>query len=228
MRALLVAASPLPGTEELVSAIAPDFDLVIAVDGGGAVCRRAGIVPDYLVGDFDSLDASAVEALRSEGARIVAFPAHKDVTDLELALAEAADAGATEVAVVSATGGRLDHTIAAIGALSAVDQLSPWMADPENTMWVLSPAGRGALHVDGAGTALSIIAVTERAVVSVSGVEWPLEEATLEPGSGRGVSNVVTSQAGADVEVHSGKFLVFVPRGPRPDAEQPPRGTAAE
>ena len=214
MRALLVAASPLPGTSELVSALASGFDLVIAVDGGGGVCASAGIVPDYVVGDFDSLDAKTAEALRSAGARIVTFPSHKDHTDLELALAQASDAGATEVAVVSATGGRLDHTVAAIGALSAADELSPWMADPENTMWVLSPAGRRSLHVDGAGTTLSVIAVAEQSVVSASGVEWPLDRAALDVGSGRGVSNVITSPSGADIEIQSGKVLVFVPRGP--------------
>ena len=101
MRALLVAAAPVAGSVALVAELAPQHDLVIAVDGGGRVCLDAHVTPDLVVGDFDSLDTAVLEELRDAGARVLAFPAEKDATDLELGLAAARDAGADELTVTA-------------------------------------------------------------------------------------------------------------------------------
>ena len=50
-------------------------DLVIAADGGYAVTRKAGIRPNLVVGDFDSLGAAP------EGECVITLPVVKDVTD---------------------------------------------------------------------------------------------------------------------------------------------------
>src|ERR671911_857583 len=101
--------------------------LVIAADGGAAALNRLSRHPDLLVGDLDSADAGLVARLEAEGAEIQRHPADKEATDTELAVVAALAAGATEVVILGALGGRrLDHELAnllllADGRLASVD-----------------------------------------------------------------------------------------------------------
>ena len=140
-RVLLVAAAPVAGTCALLPSLAADVDLVIAVDGGGRVCLEAGVLPDIVLGDFDSLSPEDLGRLSELGASVVRFPAEKDASDLELALAEARRAGAGSVVVTAAMSGRLDHTLVALGVLSGAADLKPHVVEPDLEAWVLAVRG---------------------------------------------------------------------------------------
>jgi thiamine pyrophosphokinase len=213
MRVLLVAAAASHGSPALVASLAETHDLVIAVDGGGALCAQAGITPSVIVGDFDSIDAAALELLRAGGTELDSFPADKDQTDLELALTEARARGATAVTVTAATGLRLDHTLASLAALAGAADLRPEVAEPTLSAWVLHPSGRHRLSIRGRGATLSLVAWGATCIVSASGLKWSLEGDTLSPESALGVSNVITSDS-ADLVVHEGTLLVMAPQMP--------------
>ena len=63
------------------------FDKIIAVDGGLKRLRQAGIVPDLIAGDFDSL------GFKPETGKLLCLPVEKDVTDSYAAAMSAADGG---------------------------------------------------------------------------------------------------------------------------------------
>lgn len=86
--------------------LAQRFDCVIAVDGGYASLQRVGVRPDYVVGDFDSLQYVP------ERDDVFCFPAEKDESDMELAMRLATEKGFDVLFVYGALAGRLDHTIA--------------------------------------------------------------------------------------------------------------------
>ena len=216
MRVLLVCAAPVRGSSELVARLASNADLVIAVDGGGTVCLEAGVTPDALVGDLDSAEPATVDELLSRGVPVHRFPAEKDATDLELAIAEARRQGATEVVVTAATAGRLDHTLAVVAALAAAADLRPQISDPEVAGWLLAPSGRRVLTLKGVGSTVSLMAWGCTALVSARGVRWPLERAELGPESTLGVSNRVCSTSGATFSAHQGVVLVLSVRGEAP------------
>lgn len=211
MNALLVCAAPAPGGPDLVGRLAPSADLVIAVDGGGSVCFEAGVVPDILVGDFDSLPGSLLDDFVSQGVRVVEFPADKDETDLALALDVARREGVDRVTVTAASAGRLDHTLAVVGTLAAAADLRPRLREPELRGWVLSTALAPRITLKGVGATVSILAPGWGATVSVRGVRWPLAKAELAPLSVLGMSNVIVDSAGAVIEVHAGTVLVLSP-----------------
>lgn len=220
MNALLVCAAPSPGGAELVGRLAPSADIVIAVDGGGSVCLEAGVVPDILVGDFDSLPGSLLDDFVSQGVRVVEFPADKDETDLGLALDVARREGADRVTVTAASTGRLDHTLAVAGALAAAADLRTQLREPELRGWVLSTALRTTLKLKGMGATVSILAPGWGATVSVRGVRWPLAKAELAPLSDLGMSNVIIDDEGAVIEVHAGTVLVLSPQAARAPATE--------
>jgi thiamine pyrophosphokinase len=211
---LIVAAAPVAGSPELVARLAPEHDLIIAVDGGGAVCIDAGVSPDIVLGDFDSLDPDVLEQLCSRGTSALPFPADKDQTDLELALVTARERGASSVTVTAASSGRLDHTLAVVGAISAAADLRPHLVEPNLRAWVLGEAGRVELAFAERGSTISLVALGAQARVTLSGVRWPLHDRVLTFDSGLGISNVVTAESGAIVQLHAGRLLVLVPDAP--------------
>ena len=222
MNALLVCASPTAGSSELVARLATSHDLIVAVDGGGSVCSDAGVLPDLLVGDFDSLPSEEVDRFVARGVKTLAYPADKDETDLSLALAEARRQGVDNVTVTAASGGRLDHALAVLGALMAARDLRPTLREPDLSAWVLTPGWRPSVRLKGSGATVSVFALATHATVSATGLRWPLTEATLDPFSGLGVSNVVTDPEEAMIRVDEGVALVLSPRVNRaPAAERP-------
>ena len=81
--------------------------VVYAVDGGLAVADAAGILPDYLVGDFDTAEEGLVMRYENRCVTIRHKP-EKDATDTELAVDEALERGAEHIVLLGATGSRMD------------------------------------------------------------------------------------------------------------------------
>ena len=221
-RALLVCAAEQPGSRELVADLAPRFDVVIGVDRGGAICFEAGIVPTVLVGDFDSIEAAFLDEAARRKVPIRSYPADKDQTDLALAISEARAFGVAEITVTAATSERLDHTLGVFAALGSAADLVPRIVEPDLNGWLLSDRGRSAVHLQGAGSTVSILAFTPTARVSATGVRWPLEHADISDTDTLGISNVVLGHE-AVVTVEQGAAYVLSPRTDAAPAEQSPR-----
>ena len=79
---------------------------VIAADQGLRYLEEAGITPDLIVGDFDSL------GIVPQGANVVRHPVEKDDTDMMLAVKTGLARGYRTFVLYGGLGGRLDHTYA--------------------------------------------------------------------------------------------------------------------
>jgi thiamine pyrophosphokinase len=218
MKALLVCAAPAPGFEEFTARLAADSDTVVAVDGGGAACLAAGVTPNLLVGDLDSIDPAVSDALAALGVLFQTHPTEKDETDLEIAIREARRLKATEIVVTAATTGRLDHTLGVLSALAASADLLPTIAEPDMWGWLLSDNGRRTIELAGPGSLVSLVPFGAPARVSARGVRWPLEYADMNPATALGISNVVEDTQGATITVHSGDVFVLSARDVCPPA----------
>jgi len=205
MRILLIGASPdhLPADE--IAAIAADANMVIAVDGGLDVCAEAGIRAELAIGDMDSLQSPAL--LETQAEHAVVHSVDKDVSDLDLALAEARATGATEIIATGFTGGRIDHALASIGSFAGYADLAPSVHAVDSTAWILSPQGRAEVVIPGEGRPFSIVAVTPDARISCQGCAYPLHERRLPPLGSLGISNRVNALE-AIVTAHEGVIIV--------------------
>lgn len=211
MQALLVCAARVDGSAALVSELASAHDLVIAVDGGGELCLDAGVTPDLIIGDLDSLKTDVAAHYARKGVEVRRFPARKSRTDLDLALDAARSAHIGCVTVTAAAAGRLDHTLAVVGSLARNADLRPCIEEPSLRGWILAEGGVTTLTLAGPGSTLSILALLGSAVVSCEGTMWPLQHHRLDPMSSLGVSNVIGPHE-ARIEVHEGCLAVLSPR----------------
>lgn len=91
-----------------------ETDYLIAADGGLAFFEKMGIVPDLVIGDFDSMGKilPSNEYKSKKKMSIKKLPEEKDDTDLLAAIKEGLEIGCKEFYIFGGTGGRIDHTIA--------------------------------------------------------------------------------------------------------------------
>lgn len=164
--------------------------LLYAVDGGLTVFEQAGLVPDYLVGDFDTAPGELVGRYETKCTTIRHQP-EKDATDTELAIDHALASGADRIVLLGASGSRLDHTFANVHMLYRV-LLQGCMAElvNENNRITLHDKPFWREKRELFGTYLSFLPFFgEVTGVTLSGVKYPLTEKTLTAGNSLGISN---------------------------------------
>ncbi len=210
MRVLLVCAAPDHDDAGLVAQLAQGHDMVVAVDGGGALCLRAGVVPDLVLGDFDSLSGEDLRTLKQRGVEIVSYDPLKDETDLGLALETVRARGATSVTVTAAFSGRLDHSLAAAGLLLQAIDLSPVIQEPRLRGWLMAPDARCSLELHGRGATFSVIALAQGSRVDLVGARWSGPSIELRLLDSRGVSNLIDADS-MQVTTTLGAVLVLSP-----------------
>ncbi len=182
-------------------------DRLIAADGGAHHCRTLNLIPHLVVGDLDSLSPEECAELERAGTRFEVHPARKDETDLELALRVAMREGAQEVVILAALGGRWDQSLANVLLLAHPDfaPLSLRLADGSDTFWIV----RDHATVRGApGDIVSLVPLGGEAEgVTLTGLEYPLNDDDLRFGYTTGISNRLTASE-ATITVRRGVLLV--------------------
>ena len=177
-------------------------DFVIAADGGLAPCRRLGITPNEILGDFDSLGSIP------QGASV--FPVEKDDTDAMLAAKRGLCLGFREFLFYgSLDGPRLDHTVANF-------QMLMYLADHDahgtlvGILQKVTLLRNGVLRFPAGMTGkISVFAMGGDAEgVTLRGLYYPLENGRLTTAFPLGVSNHFTGEA-AEITVEKGNLLII-------------------
>ena len=100
------------------------FDVILAADAGMEALYRDHILPDIIVGDFDSVNPDTLEYFHDkEQIEVCMLNPEKDDTDTEYAIREAIRRGAMEIVVIGATGTRIDHVLGNISLLMEYQQM---------------------------------------------------------------------------------------------------------
>jgi thiamine pyrophosphokinase len=197
-----------PDSERLIQAVAGRADFVVAADGGARYALAAGIVPDLIVGDMDSLGEDLAREIERRGAELERHPVRKDKMDGHLALLAAKERGATAAEFVCAVGGKVGAVFALPHILLAAERLglrSSAVADWGRVFVVET----GSRTVEGAvGDSVSAFPLAGQATgVTLEGMAYPLTNATLEPGDTLGFHNELLGGQ-ARVSVEGGTLLV--------------------
>ena len=175
------------------------FDKIIAVDAGLAVTDALGLVPDYVVGDFDTADKALMEKYKKMPH--IVWEVHKpekDETDTELARSCAVALGCEEIAFLGATGGRLDHLIGNIHALYDCMQrgIMAYLIDGQNKLYLLDE-GKTFYRGRQWGKYVSFLPYSEEVHgITLRGFKYPLTEKDIRRGEEVGlcISNEVVDE----------------------------------
>lgn len=207
MRGLIFTGGDAPDIRMARRFFSP-WSYVIAADSGLMSAETAGIVPDLIVGDMDSLaDLCMLNKYPEE--KIRRFPRDKDRTDTELALALMREQNVDEIVLVGGSGGRFDHFFA-LRELYETDLFPDYWIGKESVVVAVEPSF--ALHISDLApeVPVSVFATGNGPHACHStGLYWPLDSLLWDSGayslSNRGDSGSCT------FESISGNFIVIVP-----------------
>jgi thiamine pyrophosphokinase len=199
------------------------FDKVFAVDKGLEYADALGVVPDWMIGDFDTVDNGVLNRYQKKvemgelKSQIEAFPPKKDATDTELALMKAVEEQATEVTLLAATGTRVDHVLANMNLLLQAERagIRCYMVDETNRIQLLSHETRKSCEIlkkEQFGVYLSVIPMScEVKGLTLSGVEYPLNKALIKQSTSLTVSNVIQDEV-AHISLEEGRIWLIESR----------------
>ncbi len=179
-------------------------DYVIAADGGYAALAALGVTPDLVMGDFDSLGAAP------DHPNVETHSPVKDDTDTMLAVRWALERGWRRFRIYGALGGpRPDHTLASIQTLRyLVEHGASGFLVGEG--WTVAVVRNGTLRFPAAARGyLSVFCSGDAARgVTLRGLKYPLDDATVTCGVPIGVSNEFLGEE-ALVRVREGCLVVL-------------------
>jgi thiamine pyrophosphokinase len=209
MKGIAIIGGECPQKEKLQKIIHANNPLqsvqIIAADSGLIPLEEAGIVPDFIVGDMDSLDnLERLEKYPKE--KIIQYRKDKDYTDTELALELLMQNGCDEVWIIGGGGGRIDHLFALYSLFEREKAPDRWFIPayelrliknktsltlPKDLQVSLFPLGGGPWEIQSCG------------------LKWPLDNLPWERGF-CSISNVVGDHV-QELNPIKGQFLLIIP-----------------
>lgn len=178
-------------------------DLVIGADRGYVNLKKANIVPDIVIGDFDSYRGEVCCE------NILRLPTEKDETDCEVAIKYAIEKKYKNIVVYGAIGGTLDHTIANIAHLRGYTEkgIKISFIDGENVIFAIH--NEKILFPSSTKGRISIFSASERSDgVSLTGLFYELENENLYNTVPLGVSNEFIGKK-AEISVACGTLYIY-------------------
>lgn len=213
-RIVIVSGGEIDSETALSILEQPESRYIIAVDKGMEFLYQHKILPSYIVGDFDSVNAEVADYYRNETAvPIREFNPIKDASDTEIAIRMAITLGATELIVLGATGGRLDHLWANVQSLSIPHKagVDAKIIDKQNRIRIID--SRVVLKKEDAyGPYFSIFPLGQDVLgVTIKGARYPLRNHTITPHDSLCVSNQFEEDE-VEIDFLSGEIILMETR----------------
>lgn len=194
------------------------FEYVIAVDKGAEFCKDAGIRPDVLTGDFDTLAPEVLRFFKKTGVPVRKFRPEKDDTDMEIALGMAKEKLERRpedhrVTILGGTGTRLDHMLGTLYCMAGIGPEVPCeLVDAHNRVRVLWP-GSYVLNREACfGPYVSLLPIGGDAKgITLTGFKYPLTEHTMTCYNSLGISNELVEEE-ACISFREGVLACFETR----------------
>jgi len=187
---------------------------VIAVDRGVEFLYYHQIMPDYIVGDFDSTKEEIRDYYKTQtNVPVREYNPVKDASDTEIAIRLAMTIGSKEMIILGATGGRIDHLWANVQSLMIPFKagIKAKILDRQNLITII---GGGETHIrrsEAFGTYFSVFPLGEDVFgFNISGAKYPLKNHTLTSYNSLCVSNQIADDSDeAVISFPSGRVILM-------------------
>ena len=183
------------------------FDNIIAVDKGLEILDECKIQPNYIIGDFDSINKEIINKYNNKN--IIKLNPEKDFTDTHMAIKLALEIKSSYIVILGAIGTRIDHTIANIHVLKECmeQQIECKIINENNKIELINK--QHILYLNNKYRYVSLIPLTTKVEgVTLKGFKYPLINATLKIGESIGISNEQIEKK-AIIELKNGILILI-------------------
>ncbi len=176
------------------------YDLICATDGAYQYLEKHKIVPDFVSGDFDSLDAIPKEI------EVIKTP-KQDFTDFDKILQILFDKGFTNIDVYGASGQEQDHFLGNLDtAIRWKKKLTLTFFDNNGTYFL---AKKKLVLSNCKGKIISLIPFPKASKVETFGLKYSLKKETLKFGKRIGTRNLAIDRK-VKINFKKGNMFVFI------------------
>jgi thiamine pyrophosphokinase len=204
-RCIIIANGKSPTKKVVEYFFKKGFNTIICADGGANSAKKLGIIPDYIIGDLDSVENKVLNYYHGKS-KIVQVKRQND-TDVEKCLKFAIKKKYEEVILLGVTGDRLDHTICNLGIVLKFFNKIKIHISAENSF--LSAYNKSVEVKSRINETISLYAFNKQTIITSKGLKYPLTKSNLTFGKNESTSNVSTSQ---NVQLKISGGIVFVIR----------------
>lgn len=201
-RCVVIGGADIGRYDRIRSCLRAD-DFYICCDSGLKHREGLGIVPDLIVGDFDSHENPHTET------ETIVLPCEKDDTDTVFAVKEALARGFQQFLLVGVIGGRLDHTLGNVSLLLMLHARGKEAAavDDYSEMEIVSSL---PVQIDDRYAFFSLLNISGTAQgITIKNAKYPLQDAEITCEYQYGISNEVLPGRTAEVSVENGRLLLI-------------------
>lgn len=212
MQTIIVAGGNI-NPETLLKTCQEEENLnIIAVDKGLETLHQIGIVPNHIIGDFDSIDTKILKSYQKKHQVMIhQYNPQKDNTDTDIALRLAiSELNSSSITIIGALGKRMDHALSNIHILKYALQakILCQIVDDNNKIYLIEnnvTLYRNKIY----GKYISLIPLTSTVEgVTLKGFKYPLQNASLVIGESLGISNEMIEEV-AYIEIKKGILIVI-------------------
>jgi thiamine pyrophosphokinase len=192
MKVVIVSGGKPPSKELLTKEIRLNTFL-IAADSGANCLYEYNILPNLLLGDFDSIDRKVLDYFKKNNCLIDIYPTEKDFTDTEIAVKKAISMKPSEIVLLGCTGSRVDHLLGNIGMLKICleNGVNAYIVDENNDIRL----SNAITSLNGVvGQIFSVQAYGDEVIgLTIEGAKYPLNNYNLKIGESVTISNEFVS-----------------------------------
>ncbi|MGN1411817.1 MAG: thiamine diphosphokinase [Oscillospiraceae bacterium] len=196
---LIFSGGHVTGNEHIPS----EYSLTISADGGYLNALKLNIIPNICMGDFDTLKTDV-----NSSCEVIKFLPEKDDTDTLICIKKAISMGCDVIYIYGALGGRFDHTFANVQSLEYIERqgVKGYLIDNQNIVTIQGIGTEEYPH-RGDFKYFSIFSLSDKSILSSTGLKYPLDNTPLTRDFPLGVSNEIV-ESFTTITVHTGLILI--------------------
>ncbi len=191
LNGIILANGKSPGKSVLKFLFNNDYSCLICADGGANSARKLNLIPNYIIGDLDSIK---IENLKYFQKKSVIFKLKdQNSTDVEKCLNFMIKKKYTNAVLCGVSGNRLDHTFCNLGiVLKFFDKISISIIAEKSFL----KAYKGIVELKTIpGETLSIYGFDKKTKIRSKGLKFPLNNIDLPFGKRESTSNMAISSS---------------------------------
>ncbi|MBS4033829.1 MAG: thiamine diphosphokinase [Ignavibacterium sp.] len=190
MKKCIILANGKPPRKQIIAyLLSKGYSTLICADGGANHARKMNLVPDYIIGDLDSISANTLKYYQAKS-DIIKLSRQND-TDVEKAIKLAISKKFDEAILLGVTGDRLDHTLCNIGIILKYYEKIKCKIIAENS--ILIPLSKLNILKSIPGETISLYGFNKKTKITAAGLKYPLDKTSLPFGERESTSNVSNS-----------------------------------